>query len=279
MNPLMVEEIVRLALQEDIGYGDLTTEAIVAAGTVAEGKITAKAAGRIAGMAVVQTVFRLLDPAVLLRVNTPDGTDVEPGTVVLSLRGSANAVLMGERVALNFLQHLSGIATATAKAVRAAAPYGARIADTRKTTPGLRMLEKYAVRVGGGVNHRIGLDDAVLIKENHLAVAGSVKPAVERVRNRVGHMVKIEVEVETLTQVEEALAAGVDAILLDNMDLDTMRQAVQRVNRRAIVEASGNIGIEQVAQVAATGVDIISMGRLTHSSPALDLSLRLQMRH
>jgi nicotinate-nucleotide pyrophosphorylase (carboxylating) len=278
MNPIWLEEVVRAALNEDIGNGDITTEAVVPPGTVAEGAIIAKAPGRIAGTAVATLAFRLLDPSVMIRIVAPDGKDVVPGDTVMEVRGPAAAVLMGERVALNFLQQLSGVATATTEAVAAAAPYGTHIVDTRKTTPGLRALEKYAVRVGGGMNHRIGLYDAVLIKENHIAVAGGIRPAVERVRARAGHMVKVEVEVERFDQIDEALESGVDAILLDNMDAPTMQTAVQHINHRVVVEASGSISTDQIAAVAATGVDIISMGRLTHSSPALDLSLRIQLR-
>ncbi len=279
MNPIWLEETVRRSLHEDIGYGDLTTEAIVPSSSEARGKIVAKAAGRIAGIEVAMLTFQLLEPNVEMTVDAPDGTDVKPGDTVLHLRGPAASVLLGERVALNFLQRLSGIASATALAVEAVAPYATRIVDTRKTTPGLRALEKYAVRVGGGFNHRLGLDDAVLIKDNHLAVAGGISEAVRRVRERIGHLVKIEVEVETLAQVDEALAARVDTIMLDNMDPETMREAVIRIDRRALVEASGNIRIEHIAKVAATGVDIISMGWLTHSAPVLDLSLRLQLTH
>jgi nicotinate-nucleotide pyrophosphorylase (carboxylating) len=279
VNPIWLEETVRRSLHEDIGYGDLTTEAIVPSSSEARGKIVAKAAGRIAGIEVAMLTFQLLEPNVEMTVDAPDGTDVKPGDTVLHLRGPAASVLLGERVALNFLQRLSGIASATALAVEAVAPYATRIVDTRKTTPGLRALEKYAVRVGGGFNHRLGLDDAVLIKDNHLAVAGGISEAVRRVRERIGHLVKIEVEVETLAQVDEALAARVDTIMLDNMDPETMREAVIRIDRRALVEASGNIRIEHIATVAATGVDIISMGWLTHSAPVLDLSLRLQLTH
>jgi nicotinate-nucleotide pyrophosphorylase (carboxylating) len=279
VNPIWLEETVRRSLHEDIGYGDLTTEAIVPSSSEARGKIVAKAAGRIAGIEVAMLTFQLLEPNVEMTVDAPDGTDVKPGDTVLHLRGPAASVLMGERVALNFLQRLSGIASATALAVEAVAPYATRIVDTRKTTPGLRALEKYAVRVGGGFNHRLGLDDAVLIKDNHLAVADGISEAVRRVRERIGHLVKIEVEVETLAQVDEALAARVDTIMLDNMDPETMREAVIRIDRRALVEASGNIRIEHIAKVAATGVDIISMGWLTHSAPVLDLSLRLQLTH
>lgn len=277
MNPIWLEETIRRCLEEDIGYGDLTTESIVPTDRRALGRITAKESGRIAGADVVRLAFQLLDSGVELAIDAPDGTDVDAGDTVLRLKGPAWAVLSGERVALNFLQRLSGIASATALAVKAVAPYGTRLVDTRKTTPGLRPLEKYAVRVGGGLNHRMGLDDAVLIKDNHIAVAGSIEEAVRRVRERVGHMVKIEVETETLSQVDEALAARADIIMLDNMDLETMREAVTRIDGRALVEASGNMRLERLAEVAATGVDIISMGWLTHSAPALDLSLNLQL--
>lgn len=275
MNPIWLADVVRRALNEDIGYGDLTTEAIVSANSQASGTIIAKEAGRIAGSEVAALAFHLLDPSVNFTIIAADGTDVQAGQQVAQVNGPAGPVLMGERVALNFMQNMSGIATITAQAVREAAPYKARIVDTRKTTPTLRPLEKYAVRMGGALNHRYGLDDAVLIKENHLAVAGGITQAVSLVRRRVGHMVKVEVEVEHLEQIPEALAAGVDAILLDNMDIPTMRQAVAKIAGRIIVEASGNITVDRVAEVAATGVDIISMGQLTRSAPALDLSLRL----
>jgi len=275
LNPIWLADVVRRALNEDIGYGDLTTEAIVSANSQASGTIIAKEAGRIAGSEVAALAFHLLDPSVNFTIIAADGTDVQAGQQVAQVNGSAGPVLMGERVALNFMQNMSGIATITAQAVREAAPYKARIVDTRKTTPTLRPLEKYAVRMGGALNHRYGLDDAVLIKENHLAVAGGITQAVSLVRRRVGHMVKVEVEVEHLEQIPEALAAGVDAILLDNMDIPTMRQAVAKIAGRIIVEASGNITVDRVAEVAATGVDIISMGQLTRSAPALDLSLRL----
>lgn len=277
MNPIWLENTVRAALHEDIGYGDITTEAIVPADAKAQAKIIAKATGCIAGNDVARLAFQLLDSQIAYQVIAADGAEVTYGDVVARITGSAAAILSGERVALNFMQRMSGTATATREAVKAAAPYGTRIVDTRKTTPGLRALEKYAVRVGGGLNHRIGLDDAVLIKENHIAVAGGISPAVQRVRARVGHMVKVEVEVERLDQIDEALNAGVDAILLDNMDLETMRQAVLHINKRVVVEASGSISADKIAEVAATGVDIISMGRLTHSSPALDMSLLIDI--
>lgn len=277
MNLIWLDAIIRRALEEDIGYGDLTTEAI-AAGRQASGAIRAKAPGRIAGIEVATRTFLALSDQVQCEVVAPDGTDVQPGDVVLRLQGPAGPILSGERVALNFLQRLSGIATVTAKAVAETAGTRARIADTRKTTPTLRPLEKYAVRVGGGINHRMGLDDAVLIKENHIAVAGGIAAAVAAVRQRIGHLVKVEVEVERLDQIEEALAAGVDAILLDNMSTDQLRQAVRITDGRAILEASGGLRPGEIAAVAATGVDVISIGWLTHSAPALDLSLRLDLR-
>ena len=273
LHPLLFQEIVDRALLEDIGRGDLSAEATLPVDRTARGKIVAKAPGRIAGLDVAAYAFHRIDPGLELEHVVQDGDAVGAGDEVLRIRGSARSILTAERVALNFLQRLSGIATETAKAVQAAQGTKAIIVDTRKTTPGLRVLEKYAVRVGGGRNHRFGLDDAVLIKENHIAVAGGITNAVRAARAHIGHMHKIEVEVTTLAQVEEAVAAGADAILLDNMDLETMAAAVQIAKGRAIVEASGGIRPETVAQVAKTGVDVISLGWITHSAPALDLSL------
>ena len=269
---------MRAALAEDLGRaGDLTTDAVVPPDLAANARIVARAAGRIAGLEVAAAAFRLLDPAVEVEPRTADGDDVEPGAVLATLRGPARPILSAERTALNFLGHLSGIATATHQMVAAIAAAGssARVVCTRKTTPGLRALEKYAVRAGGGANHRFGLDDAVLIKDNHRAVAGGVGPAVERVRARVGHLVKIEVEVDTLEQLAEALAANVDAVLLDNMPPDTLRQAVAQARGRAITEASGGITPQTATAVAATGVDLLSVGWLTHSAPNLDVSLEV----
>lgn len=273
LHPLLYEEVVDRALREDIGRGDLSTEATIPPDRLARARIVAKAQGILAGIDVAAYAFRRMDPALQLEVVVHDGEAVAPGDDVLRIRGAARAILSAERVALNFLQRLSGIATAASQAVRAAQGTRAIIVDTRKTTPGLRVLEKYAVRVGGGRNHRFGLDDAVMIKENHIAVAGGITQAVQAARAYLGHMHKIQVEVETLAQVEEAVAAGADAILLDNMDLETMAEAVRLVAGRAIVEASGGIRPENVADVARTGVDVISLGWLTHSAPALDLSL------
>lgn len=276
MNSLWLEETVRRALHEDLGTGDITSEALFPDEIKAEATIRAKARGRIAGTRAAGLAFGLLHADIQF-TSCPDGTNVTPGQVVATLAGPAAAILSGERVALNFLQHLSGVATATAQAVEAARPYGVKIVDTRKTTPGLRMLEKEAVRIGGGANHRFGLYDAVMLKENHIAVAGGIGQAVETVRRRIGHMVKIEVEVEHLQQIPEALEAGADVILLDNMSLDDMRTAVGLIKGRAIVEASGGITPDRVAAVAACGVDVISLGWITHSVPALDLSLRVQI--
>lgn len=277
IHPLLFRETVANALKEDLGRGDLTTESTIPPGVAAEGRLIAKERGVLAGVGVAAEAFRLVDPDLSVLCRLEDGTGVAPGDEVLFVKGKARSILMAERVALNFIQRLSGIATAAAKAAEAAREAGAIVVDTRKTTPGLRILEKYAVRVGGGRNHRFGLDDAVMIKENHIAVAGGIEAAVRAARAKIGHMHKIEVEVERLDQIDEALAAGVDVILLDNMELDALRQAVEKVAGRAIVEASGGIRPEDVSAVAATGVDVISLGWLTHSAPALDLSLAVSV--
>ncbi|TNC14281.1 carboxylating nicotinate-nucleotide diphosphorylase [Methylobacterium terricola] len=272
---LMVEPIVRAALLEDLGRaGDLTTDSIVPAKARFSGAIVSRQDGTVAGTEAASLAFALLDPAVTVRVLRPDGSRIAPGEAVIALDGPARAILSAERVALNLLCRLSGVATATAALVEAARPHGkARIVCTRKTTPGLRILEKHAVRAGGGANHRFGLDDAVLIKDNHVAVAGGVAPAVRRARAGVGHLVKIEVEVDTLAQLEEALAVGADAVLLDNMNPETLRRAVAMIDGRAVSEASGRISRETVGAVAATGVDLISTGWITHSAPIVDLGL------
>jgi nicotinate-nucleotide pyrophosphorylase (carboxylating) len=275
--PLLYEPLVRRALREDLGRaGDLTTDAIVSPGTRVRASLVARAAGRIAGLDVAAAVFRLLDPAVEVEMHARDGDDVVAAATLARATGPARAILTAERVALNFLGRLSGIATATREAVAAAAPHGARIVCTRKTTPGLRALEKYAVRAGGGHNHRFGLDDGVLIKDNHRALAGGLAAAVERARAAAGHMVRIEVEVDSLEELDEALALGVDAVLLDNFGLDALREAVRRAKGRAVTEASGGISPGDVAAVAATGVDLISLGWLTHSAPALDVALDVE---
>ncbi|RZU98769.1 carboxylating nicotinate-nucleotide diphosphorylase [Spiribacter vilamensis] len=271
---LQLEPVVRAALAEDLGRaGDITSDAVIPADTMMEGVIRSRESGCIAGVAAAALAFTLVDDAVRVEIVHPDGSVVEPGTMVLSVNGPARAILAAERVALNLLCHLSGIATATAQLVEAVADYPARIACTRKTTPGLRFLEKHAVRAGGGVNHRFGLDDAMLIKDNHIAVAGGIEPALARARNAAGHLVKIEIEVDTLDQLDEALAGGADVVLLDNMDPATLAAAVRRVDGRAVTEASGRVSRDTVAAMAASGVNIISAGALTHSAPILDLGL------
>lgn len=268
------EPLVRATLLEDLGLaGDLTTDAIVPKEHCATTVLVARQAGVIAGLDLAMLAFRLIDPEVKVNVEQADGSKVEPGEIIASVAGPARAVLTGERTALNFLCHLSGIATATASMVAAVRGHGAKIVCTRKTTPGLRALEKYAVRAGGGSNHRFGLDDAILIKDNHIAIAGGIRPAVERARTGVGHLVKIELEVDTLAQLEEALDLAPDAVLLDNMSVEDLRRAVAMVAGRAITEASGRITLDTVAEVAAAGVNLISVGSLTHSAPILDIGL------
>jgi len=272
--PLLYEPIVEAALREDLGRaGDQTTDAVVPADAVATARLVARREGRVAGLRVACRAFTLLDARVEIDVRAEDGADVAAGTTLALISGPARPILSAERVALNLLGRLCGIATATREVVASVAGTGARVACTRKTTPGLRLLEKYAVRVGGGANHRFGLDDAVLIKDNHVAVAGGVAEAVRRARAAVGHLVKVEVEVTSLGQVREALAAGAEAILLDNMSPANLREAVALVGGRAVTEASGGITQENAAAVAASGVDVISLGWLTHSVPALDVAL------
>jgi nicotinate-nucleotide pyrophosphorylase (carboxylating) len=271
---IMIEPLVRAALLEDLGRrGDITTDAIVPVEARARTALVARQPGRIAGLDLALLAFRLIDSAIEVAVERPDGSRLAPGDTIATVRGPARGILTAERVALNFACHLSGIATATASVVEAVRGTRAQIVCTRKTTPGLRAVQKYAVRVGGGANHRFGLDDAVLIKDNHIAAAGSIRSAIKRVRSTVGHMVKVEVEVDTLPQLEEVLAVGVDAVLLDNMDTEKLRRAVAMVGGRALTEASGRITPTTAPAVAATGVDLISIGWLTHSTTALDIGL------
>ena len=274
---IMIEPLVRAALLEDLGRaGDLTSDAIVPADLVAAVTLTARQPGVVAGLDLAALAFRLMDGSIEMRRHRNDGDRITPGDTIAAIRGPARAILTAERTALNFLCRLSGIASATASVVAAVAGHKASIVCTRKTTPGLRMVEKYAVRAGGGGNHRFGLDDAVLIKDNHVAIAGGIRPAIERARAGVGHLVRIEVEVDTLAQLEEALAVGADAVLLDNMSLDQLREAVALVAGRAITEASGRVTPETAGAIAATGVDLISIGWLTHSAPTLDIGLDFQ---
>jgi len=278
---LVYEALVRRELAADLGdAGDLTTDAIVPATATATGRVVARCAGRVCGLEVALASFRLAaGGAGWARVETTaaDGDDVEAGAVLATLTGPARALLSAERTALNFLGHLSGIATATRDLVRRVAAAGpARLVCTRKTTPGLRALEKYAVRVGGGANHRFGLYDAVLIKDNHRAIAGGVAPAVAAARAALGHLVKLEVEVDTLEELDEALDAGADVVLLDNMPIPDLERAVARCRGRAVSEASGGITAESIVAVAATGVEVISVGWITHSAPALDVGLDVE---
>ncbi|MDR0380515.1 MAG: carboxylating nicotinate-nucleotide diphosphorylase [Oscillospiraceae bacterium] len=274
MDAIWLDNFLRHALEEDIGGGDITTESCVPAGRRIQGRFLVKESGILCGLGVVRRVFLLLDPGIVLRIDHLDGEPVEAGDVAATLEGSARSILTGERTALNLLQRLSGVATAAARAVAAVKGFPVQITDTRKTTPGMRALEKYAVRTGGGVNHRFNLSDGVLIKDNHITAAGGIGPAVAAARARASHMLKIEVEVSSLDEVQEALDAGADCIMLDNMTDDDMRAAVRHIGGRALVEASGGMGARDLAQVAATGVDLISVGALTHSPRALDISLK-----
>ncbi|WP_288051139.1 carboxylating nicotinate-nucleotide diphosphorylase [Acidiphilium sp.] len=277
MTPLpriMIEPAVRAALLEDLGRaGDITAEAVIPDDSRAAVAFVAREPGTIAGLGCAAIAFDLLDPSLALDILIPDGGAVAPGDVIARIEGKARAILSAERTALNFLGQLSGVATATAGIAAAIAHTGARITCTRKTIPGLRALQKYAVRCGGGANHRFGLDDAVLIKDNHIAIAGGAGLAVRRARAAVGHLVKIECEVDRLDQLAEALEAGADAVLLDNMDPATLRRAVAMAKGRAITEASGRITPESAPAIAETGVDLISAGWLTHSARVLDIGL------
>lgn len=274
MYRLQYRALVEAALLEDLGRGgDVTTEATIASSATTTARLVSRQVGTVAGLAVAVEAFRLLDPSLEIELVVEDGARVEPGTVLALVSGLARPILTGERTALNFLGHLSGIATATSAVVAAIEGTEAVVAETRKTTPGLRSLEKYAVAMGGGSNHRFGLDDAVMIKDNHIAVAGGITEAVKQVRSRVGHTVKIEVEVDTLSQLEELLTDPVDIVLLDNMSPDQLRAAVELVDGRMILEASGGITLETARQIAETGVQVLSMGWLTHSAPNLDVAL------
>jgi nicotinate-nucleotide pyrophosphorylase (carboxylating) len=268
-----VDRLIRTALEEDIGPGDVTTAATVTPGTLARAELVAKEEFLLAGIGVARRVFELLDAEVAFECLVADGLAVKRGEVLAWLKGDAASLLQGERVALNLLQRLSGVATLTAQFVKETAGTGATIVDTRKTTPGLRALEKYAVRVGGGGNHRMALYDGVLIKENHVAAAGGITTAVTRARRHAPHTLKIEVEVRSLEEVAEALAAGADILLLDNMDLAQLRAAVELVGGRAVTEASGGVNLDTVRAIAETGVDLISVGALTHSYRSVDISM------
>jgi nicotinate-nucleotide pyrophosphorylase (carboxylating) len=271
---LIIEPIVRAALLEDLGLaGDITSAAVIPEDHRSTVALTARQAGVVAGLDAAALAFLLVDPAIVIERHLQDGAAVRPGAVIATVQGPSRGIITGERTALNFLSHLSGIATVTAGIVDAVRGTKAAIACTRKTTPGLRSLEKYAVRAGGGANHRFALCDAILIKDNHIAIAGGVAEAIRRARKSSGHMVKIEVEVDTLEQLGEAMATGVDAVLLDNMTPDQLRQAVGIVAGRAMTEASGGITPSTAVAVASSGVDLISIGWITHSAPILDIGL------
>ncbi len=271
-----VDELIDLALAEDIGPGDITTENLVAPGAQGRGTILAKQDLVITGLAVAESVFRRLEPAIEFSALFADGDRVTAGSDVVHLKGSLGALLRGERTALNFLQRLSGIATQARAYANEVAGTGVKVVDTRKTTPGWRVLEKYAVRTGGAHNHRMGLYDGVLIKDNHIAVCGGIGAAVKKARRMISHLVKVEVEASSLEEVDAALAAGADIIMLDNMDLDQIGQAVRLIDKTALVEVSGGVTREHLKELAATGVDLISVGALTHSATAVDLSMRIE---
>jgi nicotinate-nucleotide pyrophosphorylase (carboxylating) len=274
LNPLTIDDAVKAALLEDLGRaGDITTLATIPAPARASAVLAARQDGVIAGSDIAIAAFRAMDAAVRFDTHLPDGSHVNKGDVVLAVEGPARAILSAERVALNYMGRLSGIASLTALYVKAVAHTKARIVCTRKTTPGLRAFEKYAVRCGGGFNHRFGLDDAILIKDNHIAVAGGVIPALRAVKASIGHLIKIEIEVDTLEQLDEVLKEGADVVLLDNMTPTLLREAVARVNGQMLTEASGGVNLETVAAIAETGVDMISIGALTHSAKVLDLGL------
>jgi len=274
LSPLIVEDAVARALKEDFGdAGDITTAATIPADAKAKAVVAARKPGAIAGVDAALAAFRLTDPAITITIEKDDGARVQKGDVILSIEGPARGVLSAERVALNFMGHLCGIATATAALVDAVKDTSAKIVCTRKTTPGLRAFEKHAVRCGGGHNHRFGLYDAVMIKDNHIAASGGIAKALSAARAAVGHMVKIEIEVDGIDQLEEALRNGADVVLLDNMTPADLKRAVEINKGRAVLEASGNVTIDTVRAIAETGVDVISSGWITHSAPNLDLGL------
>lgn len=276
MNYIGLDELLLAALKEDIGAGDITTNSCIPEGNRSEGYFIAKAEGVVCGLGIARRVFQIIDPKLMFYPVAKDGDWVQKGSVLAELSGYSKSILTAERVALNFLQHLSGVATATARAVAQVEGTKAQITDTRKSTPGMRILERYAVRIGGGCNHRFNLADSVMIKDNHIAAAGGIAKAIASARAGAPHLMKVGIETENLDQVQEALDAGADVILLDNMSCEMMTEAVQLIGGRAIVEASGNMGERNLAEVAATGVGYISIGALTHSVRALDISLNFK---
>ena len=277
LNLSSIDTLIELAFEEDIGIGDITTDATIPHAQKGIGTLIAKSDGLIAGLPVAERTFDKLNSGLTFSAFVNDGDSVRAGTPIAEVQEDAKTILIGERTALNFLQRLSGVATLTSQFVNAVMDYDVKIVDTRKTTPGWRAIQKYAVFVGGGQNHRFGLYDGVLIKDNHIVASGGITQAVHRARKAAPHTVKIEVEVETLEQVNEALEAKADILLLDNMSLEMMKEAVHRVGDLAITEASGGITLDQVRAVAATGVDFISVGALTHSAMPMDISLTLTL--
>jgi len=271
----LVDRIIENALDEDIGPGDITTSAIVDPELKGEARLLAKEELVLAGMEIFSRVFSILGPGITVESQFHDGDMVRDGAWIALLKGSMRGILIGERTALNFLQHLSGIATLTRRYVEKTYPATVRVIDTRKTTPGLRILEKYAVRIGGGANHRFGLFDGILIKDNHIATAGSISKAVERLKTRVPHTLRIEIEVTDIESLEEAINAGADAVLLDNMSLEEMSSAVSIAGGRVILEASGGVTLESIGEIAKTGVDLISVGAITHSARSVDISIEV----
>ncbi|HOJ92447.1 MAG TPA: carboxylating nicotinate-nucleotide diphosphorylase [Dictyoglomaceae bacterium] len=272
----LLRKIVEEALNEDIGTGDITTDSIVPENMSSKAMILAKEEGVIAGLLIAREVFRYLDPEISFNENFKDGEKVKNGDVIAEIYGNTRAILSGERTALNFLQRLSGIATYTKKCAEIVEPYGVKILDTRKTTPLLRILEKYAVKVGGGENHRFSLYDMVLIKDNHIKVAGDIKGAVKKVRENISHVYKIEVEVTNLEELKEALECDVDMVLLDNMDINKIKECVEITKGKVLTEVSGNVSMENLEDIAKLGINFISMGKLTHSVKSLDISLEIE---
>ena len=276
MDYMKLDGLFHAALEEDVGTGDITTICCVPGSSRSKGVFLARERGVLCGVFVTARIFEIIDKDLVFKAMVKDGEQLEAGDIIATVEGSTHGILKGERVALNFMQRLSGISTATAKAASAVAGTKVKITDTRKCTPGLRALEKYAVRMGGGTNHRFGLDDGILIKDNHITAAGGIQAAVKAVRNNAPKMKKIEVETETLDQVRQAVDAGADIIMLDNMSCEQMKEAVALIDGRALTEASGNMGKRDLLEVANTGVDIISIGALTHSVKSLDISLKLE---
>ncbi|MHA1584263.1 MAG: carboxylating nicotinate-nucleotide diphosphorylase [Promethearchaeota archaeon] len=276
LNNHNLDPIIQRAFQEDMNHGDITTDTLIPQGNVSEGFFLAKENGILAGISVVKRVFYLLNPDINIEFTKKDGEELKKGEIFGKIKGSTRDLLKGERTALNLLQHLSGIATLTKKFVEIIKGTKTRIADTRKTTVGLRVLEKYAVRVGGGKNHRFNLSDAVMIKDNHIKAVGGITKAITQARNEIPHTMTIEVEVASLDQLQEALNANPDIIMLDNMNIEEMKQAIETTNGQVILEASGNVSLDSVRQIAETGVNVISIGILTHSVKALDISMKLK---